>query len=359
MATLGHIVWAFCILLPLIFYSRDKFNYKIAFIFLAANQLTSYAFLIIPFHNLIGSFIWAIPLSLLFTYFSRFTLVKSEKTFPLKLEDEGIREVSWMNSYLVVVAGSIPHYFVDQLFHLEKDLHLWIGIDINFEDTLLWGVNGSFHAVGPLMIIGYIIAFGCILLSLYYFKKGFKDTLKYFIIIIGISLLAIITLGIEIFGGELEIAMLFYMILFILVPSLLLVYVSRDIEDNPRTNLDVPKIKRELLLKIISILCIIASILCLVAGIYAILNASVFAAPLISLLGGGTVAQVTAAVSALGFLLIIISILLLIGSIGLLMKKKAGRYLMLIIFTGLFYFGIPFAVALLLCEKEVKEMFNR
>ena len=264
-----------------------------------------------------------------------------------------------MNSYLVVVAGSIPHYFVDQLFHLEKDLHLWIGIDIDFEDTLLWGVNGSFHAVGPLMIIGYIIAFGCILLALYYFKKGFRDTLKYFIIVIGISLLAIVTLGIETFGGELEIAMLFYMILFILVPSLLLVYVARDIEDKPRTNPDVPKIKRVLLLKIISILCIIASILCLVAGIYAILNASVFAAPLISLLGGGTVAQVTAAVSALGFLLIIISILLLIGSLGLLMKKNAGRYLMLIIFTGLFYFGIPFAVALLLCEKEVKEMFNR
>ncbi len=358
MATLGHLVFAFCVLIPFMIYSRDRFNYKAAFIFLAANQLTSYPYLVIPFHNLIGGLIWAVFLSLFFTYFSRFSLVKSEKGFPIKLVDDGVRAVSWKNAYLLAVAGSIPHYFVDEIFHMEKSLHVWPGIDVPYDAILLWGVGNAVHSVNGLLILGYIIAFGGTLLSLYYFKKGAKASFKFFAIVAGVSLLIVFTLGIEAFGGELEVGMLFQMVLFLFTPLFLLAYVARDIETNPRTTPDVTRIAKPLLLKILAMLSIIASIGCLIVSIGFMIYAETVAKTFILLIGGGILEQVKVAVVLLGVVLLIVAILGTIGSIGLLLKNNACRYLMITIYTGLFYFTFPFGVALFLCENDVKKLFK-
>lgn len=358
MATLGHIVFAFCVLIPFMVYSRDKFNYKVAFIFLASNQLTAYPYLVIPLHNLIGGLLWAAFLAVFFTYFSRFSLIRSKKGFPLKIVDDGIRAVGWKNAYLLAVAGSLPHYFIDEIFHMEKMLHVMPGIDISYDAILLWGVNGAYHGVNGLLIVGYVIAFGGTLVSIYYFKKGAKATFKFFTIIVGVSLIIIFTLGIETFGGELEVAMIFHLVLFVFVPLFLLAYVARDIETNPRTTADKIRIKRALLLKIVAILSIVASIGCLAFAVITMIYAESVAATFILLIGGGVLEEVIIAVVILGVFLLIISILGTIGSIGLLLKNNSCRYLMIAIYTGLFYFTFPFSAALFLCETDVKNMFK-
>ena len=81
-------------------YTKDKFSYKVAFIFLANNIYGPdivYLFFITPFHSILGFALLAIPLSLVYSYSSRFSIKKSEGLFPLKFIDEGIREVDWKN----------------------------------------------------------------------------------------------------------------------------------------------------------------------------------------------------------------------------------------------------------------------
>lgn len=96
MPAFGHLFYAFCLLIPLFFLTKDKFSYKIAFIFLLNNLYGPdmvALFFVTPFHNILGFIVLAIPYSLIFSYGSRFSLVKSEKGFPLKFEDDGKRDL--------------------------------------------------------------------------------------------------------------------------------------------------------------------------------------------------------------------------------------------------------------------------
>ena len=96
-----------CILIPILYYTKNvnQFSYKIAFIFLVNNIFGPDCvalFFITPFHNILGFLILAIPLSLVFSYSSRFSLVKSDEMLPLKVVDDEIREVNWKNSYWLI-----------------------------------------------------------------------------------------------------------------------------------------------------------------------------------------------------------------------------------------------------------------
>ena len=115
MPNIGHIVFGLAFIIPIMYYTKNKFNYKVAFIFLANNFIgpdaaTVFGVMGLEFHNVIGFLLFAIPLALFYTYFSRYSLVKSDKF--LRLQDDGIREINWMNAYCITVAGGLTHFLL-------------------------------------------------------------------------------------------------------------------------------------------------------------------------------------------------------------------------------------------------------
>jgi len=356
MPTFGHVFFGFCMIIPLMFYTKNKFNYKIAFIFLLNNlfgpDLVAY-FFITPFHGILGFLIIAIPYSLVFTYGSRFSLVRSDKGFPLKLEDSGIREINWKTAYCVTAAGGFSHFFIDQFFHWELEMTLFSDLKILHTDILAWS-GIPYHAVSPIMPIGDIIVIITLLLSLYFFKKGYKETFKLFLIVTGLVLVLMIFVSPLVYFGEREYAVILEVTIYIFLPLFLLLYADRNVQDKPRETPDVPKIERKKLVNIVAIISLALAIFFILYSLVAILMTDVIA----SLLGDAT-AQAIAGVITLGVIYLVVAIILLIGSIGLFFKVNICRYLAIAASAFLITFGFPIAIAFFLCEKDVKALFER
>ena len=347
-------------LIPIIYYARDKFSYKVAFIFLINNYLgpdAAQIFVGLPFHSILGFLIFAIPLSLFYSYFSRFSLRKSDGIFPLKLEDDKISEVNWKNSYLLCAGGGISHFFIDQFYHYGTNMNLWDGWSISHDEMLSWG-GPAYHVVDPLMLISYIIILSALLFSLYAFRKGFKETLEFFLIVIGLFIATVLIFGIEAYGGERDVGVLVHSIIYVLIPLFLLMYVARDVQENPITTPDVKKISRELLLKIVFIFSLLIAVLFLALALFALIAPEIISGFLASALNE-PIEKVIPTILLLGLLILIISSILLIGTIGLLFKNNICRYIVMLIFTVFIILAFPFVIVLFLCEEDVKEMFDK
>jgi len=359
MPTFGHIFYGLCLLIPIMYYTKDKFSYKVAFIFLANNifgpDILHYFF--IPyFHNILGYTILAIPFSLVYSYSSRFTLVESDGFFPLKFEDEGLREVNWKNAYLVSVAGGISHFFIDQFYHFEKEMHIWYGIDITHDDMLAWG-GAAYHVLDPLMILGAMIVVITILLSMYYFKKGYKETFKMFLVITALSIFLMLVVSTAVYGGEREFGVMVHSTVYVLIPLFLLMYAARDVQDNPRTNPDVPKIQRKTLIYIVSIISISLALFFLYYAYYIVAHADSIALQRAER-GQQGASEIAASLIIIAYIAGTIALILLIGSVGLLFKINICRYFAIAASCAFFIFGFPLAIALFLCEKDVKALFG-
>ncbi|MBD3254652.1 MAG: hypothetical protein GF383_06140 [Candidatus Lokiarchaeota archaeon] len=361
MPTIGHIIYGLCLIIPILHYSKDeKFNYKVAFIFLANNIFGPdivFLFFITPFHSILGFLILGIPYSLVFSYSSRFSLKKSDmKYFPLKFVDDGIREVNWKNSYLLTSAGGISHFFIDQFFHWEKSMWIWPGISIHHDQMLSWG-GPAYHTATPLIIIGNIIVVSTILLSLFIFTKGSKMS---FLMLISITFLSIfLMLGIttNIYMGERELAVIVFSYLYILIPLYLLMHVAKEVRDHPNQTPDIPKFNRNSLLYVVASISVLISIFFIVYSFFAITYAHIFA----KMLGSSptqSVNDVAYNIVLIGYFVLVLSIILLISSLGLFFKIQICRYIVILLCSYLLIIGFPFAIALFLCENDVRVLFR-
>jgi hypothetical protein len=352
------------------YYTKGKFNYKVAFIFLA-NQIYGpdivFLFIETPFHSILGFAIYAIPLAFVFSYASRFSLIKSEGKFPLKFEDGGTSEINWRNAYLLIMAGTLSHFFIDQFFHFEQTMSIWSmpTISITYDQMLSWG-GAPYHVFSPLMVIGEAIVIIMILLSIYYFRKGSKDTFKAFLTASLFTLVVMILGGVEIGGltaingGERELAVLCVCTIYILIPLFLLMYVARDVQDNPIEELDKPKFERERLLKIVPVIGIIVGVFLVLYGVIAVTLASDLTTLIKGALGNPpefSENDTIIGLTFLGFYYGIIALLLIIGSIGVLFRNNICRYIAIASSLYFFMLGFPLAIALFLCEKDVKAQF--
>jgi len=367
MPTFGHVFYGLCLLIPIFYYTRNKFNYKVAFIFFA-NGLYGpdivWLFFDTPFHSILGFAILALPLALVYSYASRFALKRSDKGFPLKFVDEEISEVKWKNAYILTVAGGISHFFIDQFFHFEESMWIWSwpDISITYDQMLAWG-GPLYHVFDPLMVIGEIIVVATIILSIYYFRKVYKETFKAFVIVTVITFVIMLlgALGIgnltAMFGGERELAVMAFGLIYILIPLFMLMYVARDVEDNPITEPDKPKIPRERLLKIVAALSMIFALFFILYGVIAITLADTLV-DLIHSMTGTTYYNTKTSLIFLGIYYATIASVLFIGSIGLFFKNNFCRYLAIGASTYFFIIGFPLAIALFLCENKVKTMFR-
>ncbi|MFX0187804.1 MAG: hypothetical protein ACFE8A_08715 [Candidatus Hodarchaeota archaeon] len=362
MPTLGHIFYGLCLLIPILYFTKKEvgFNYKVAFIFIINNIFGPdivALFFITPFHSILGFLILAIPLSLVFSYSSRFSLIKSgKKFFPLKFIDEGIREVNWKNAYYITAAGGISHFFIDQFFHWEKEMWIWPGISIHHDQMLAWS-GTAYHVVTPLMIIGDIIVVTTLLLSLYFLRKGVKQTFMLLLIASGLLVFLMLIISTSILMGEREYAVIVFAVVYILIPLSLLMYVARDVRDNPNKIPDEPKINRKSLLYIVATITMALALFFILYAFLAISNSKYIA----SMIGENptqSTDEIATSVVIIGYFFLIVSVILFISSIGLFFKINICRYIVIVICCYFLIFGFPLAIALFLCEKDVKALFG-
>ncbi len=279
-------------------------------------------------------------------------MVRTEKGFPLKLEDSGIREVNWKNAFCATAAGGFSHFFIDQFYHWEKEMMLWPSLAFTQDEMLAWSGN-LYHVMDPLMVIGEAIVVVVILLSFYYFRKGYKETIEVFLIATALSLIFMIFVSTAIYGGEREYAVIVGSTFYTLIPLGLLFYAARDILDHPRTIPDKPTIQRK---KLLNIVATISLLLGLFMTLYALL--AIFMSETIVDLIGGLAVATPQQIQGLGYYYGIIAIIQLVGSIGLYFKIKICRYLVIASSLYFLIFGFPIAIAFFLCEKDVKELFG-
>lgn len=363
MPWIGHIIYGLSFIIPLLYFTKDdekKFSYKVAFIFLVNNFVgpdASHIWVGLPFHNFLGFLIFAIPLSLFYSYLSRFSLNKiGGSKFRFGFVDDEIREVNWKNSYFLCISGGILHKFIDQFYHWDRNVTFWPGLSLNHEDFLSWG-GEAYHVLDPLILIGYIIVILSIVASFYCLKKGFKETFKLFIVITSLSLIVIFTIGVEAFLGEREVGVIFHSILYMLIPFFLLLYTAKDVRDNPNKKVDVPKIKRPLLLKIVAFISIGVALILMAISITSLVQTDIIAFPVADKLGK-SLADTRFTIRFLGFTILFLSGTLLIASIGLFFKNNICRKIAIIINVGLWILAFPVAISLFLSENNVKALFN-
>jgi hypothetical protein len=216
----------------------------------------------------------------------------------------------------------------------------------------LFGLSGvPYHVATPLMIVGEVVVIITIILSIYFLRKGYKETAKLFAIYTALSIILMIVSPLF-FGGEREYAVLIAISIYIFLPFILLVYVVRDVQDHPIETKDEPKIDRTKLANIVGIIGILVAVFLI---LYASL--AIFMADIVAGLIGGTPDLL--GIQIIGIVYGSVALMLLIGSIGLFFKINFFRYLAIISSLYLMIFGFPIAIAFFLCEDRVKELFRK
>ncbi len=360
MPGIAHVIVGLAFIIPWFIYTRNQFNYKVAFIFVINNYLgPDAAWVLDPlvgFHNLFGFAVFAIPLALLYSYMSRFSLERSAHF--VHFIDGGIREVSWKNAYLLVVAGGICHFLIDTFFHLENELDLLPGISLAYTDILTWdGI--AYHDFAAVTVLSWFFVLASLLAVFYCLKKGSKETLELLAVVTIVTATIVLSGGGIVLGGERDIAASFFGLLFIFTPLLFIAYVARDVREHPRTQPDVPKVPRTTILKAISGLLICISVLFLVVAVFAILQ-PLFVVNLIGNEVFPDTVQAMQLIQTVASLILGVASVLLVCSIGLLFKKPWSRGPIVGFTTGLLVAAaFPFAMALFLSEKDVRVKFAR
>lgn len=398
MPGIAHLIFGLFIVVPIMYIAKDRFNYKIAIIFVLNNWIGPdsywpYRFIPLEMHAIISFVLWCIPLALFYSYLSRFSFKRKGHFF--EIIDDGKREVKWRNAYLLCIAGGISHTLIDSLFHLEQSINIFQDYGFPLQSVLWFGIS-PIKGLDTLIILGYVSMISVSLLIIYFLGKNLKNILTFLFSTIGLVFLSFFTLGGAVFGNELEISAILFMGIFIFVPLCLLAYVANDLNEHPVKELETPPMAIESNLKLVALISLIICITFIILSIIGIISPDFFLklfdiggkaqeillsfglliksgfqigeTLIILYLNEFTITDIlTSLTSASGFtneFLFMIGIIVLIcasigaiGSIGLFSKKNIFRYFVIFINIMLFFFVFPFAIVLFLCQKDIKEIF--
>ncbi|MFX0136358.1 MAG: hypothetical protein ACFFDN_22140, partial [Candidatus Hodarchaeota archaeon] len=177
MPGIAHLLFGLFLVIPIMYIAKDRLNWKVAFIFVLNNwngpdSFWPYGFIPFDMHAIISYVIWCIPLALYYSYLSRFSFRRKGNFF--EVVDDGRREVKWRNAYILCIAGGISHTFIDTLFHLGMDIHIFQDWHIPFESVLWFGVSTLKISEG-LIILGYVIMTIVSLFIIYFLNRDLKD----------------------------------------------------------------------------------------------------------------------------------------------------------------------------------------
>ena len=359
---IGHLVFGLFLIIPImLMIPRDRFNWKIAVIFVLNNyhgpdSYWVYRFIPLNMHQIVGYLLWAILLAIYYSYLSRFSIQRTPKFFTVV--DDGKRDISWRNAYLLCVAGGITHTFIDTFFHTGHTIDLFgfewgsynLSFDITFDNLLALG-NLNYHISEALIIVGFIMITAVIVLVMYFLRENFKTIFIYLFAIIGVFMLAHFTLGIEIMGTELDSIVILYTFFIFFIPLILIAFVVKDVAKNP-TNLSKTKSSPQFRLNLVILTTFILTSLFIFLGL-----CGIFAPEIIEeILSLGLANEL---MFGIGLIITIFASVGLIGAIGLVLRRNFGRYFVMFTCILLLFFVFPFVIFLTLNQKDIKELFTK
>ena len=132
------------------------------------------------FHYIIPyATMFAVPLACVYSYISRFTIVRSTKGFSIR--DDGQRTLGWKHAYLLVVAGGMLHNITDSIFRNNMRIKI---MEYMFEPVINTEINHWGESLGilgwntdSLAIAGFAIAILAVYFIMYSLSKGPKAAL--------------------------------------------------------------------------------------------------------------------------------------------------------------------------------------
>ena len=364
MPGVGHLLFGLGVLLPMLYLGRDRkaFHYKVALIYFMNNYIGPDGTHVIgdlvgfDLHALFGFAFYAIPLSLFYSYLSRFSMHKGKSRFSLEIIDVEIREVSWKNAYLLTIAGGISHNMIDFLFHpgFKTDILSPLGYNFTLNDMLAWGWGPSNDSQWtPMAILATLVIIFLIIGGWHFLERGFNDTFKLFLVGCGINSILMIVLGMASQGGEREWGAMFFVSFYIMLPFMFLAIGMKDTIDHPRTGKCIPRVSRKVLFNLVMIVILALFGIIFISGLL-VVTTNFLVDTFSNVLGSAGTLQV------MGWLFMGITAFGIIMTIGVLVRSDASRRIFIIISTILLLFGtIPYAIALLLSENEIKQQFVR
>lgn len=352
MPGIGHLVYGLAMVAGLLYISKNKMNHKVLFIFFVNNYLGPDAAHVYwgPGHTLLGFIAFAIPLSLFYSYLSRFSIQKTRHF--IDVVDDGKREVNWKNAFYATVAGGITHRMIDFLFHPGHHMGLtpFPGIDLSLEEMNNWT---STTGLSPWIVLDMALIVFSIVGTWYAIRDGFKSAIIFLgIIVMAFGIAAIASL-LEVESGENDLSVFLYAGLFNLAPLLLIGHADRETQAHPFTTLAHPRFSRKIIVPLFLVLFTAVICIFFAAGIAATFFTGWFENLIDYSFGGPTGTQIV------GGIFIVLTGIGLAGCIGAFFHAPWGRSIIMVISTLTWYLVIPFGVALLLSEKEVKGWFEQ
>lgn len=355
---LGHFIIGFAIIIPILYYSNGEFNKKVAAIFIINNWMgpdvgQAFGFLEeltgIDFHWFIPWIVFAIPLALVFSYMSRFSIERSDRFF--KIVDDGRKEVSWKNAYLLCAAGGLLHTIADAIFR-----HNTFDSTIKFLDDVVQPTLGDLYFiantgadVGILQLLPFLIMIIIILFAVYIVDRDIKSIIIFFTVFCALTLTLTLVFGDKIVGEEYEVAVVFLSVIFVFLPLMFLFYADKDVRNNPTVAPEKKRISPETGLKIVGIITILLAVALLLLGIIGLTNPSIIQ---------GIVDVGESLIIAIGIVVICCGVALCIAGIGIFLKKKFSRYILMPVCALLVIFVYPLIIFFYLNQNDLKQLFE-
>ncbi len=362
MAFFGHFIVGLSIIIPLYFFNREKFDHKVAAIFIISNWIgpdSAQAYFFLKwdfqtfewdFHYLLPFAIWGVLLAFFFSYVSRFSVVRSEKF--IRIQDDLKKTLNWKNAYFLVLSGGILHTITDTLTRSNFKIKFF---DTFFEPTLFdvqsWGTDLGIQGK-QVQLIAYLIMIILTFLLLFIFHQKPRDVLIYFISLILIILIGGLAIGDGFLGGEYDIGTVFFSILFIFTSFMLLMYVFNDVHKQS-TEVTTEKQNEEPIHRVKK-LYVVSGIVLLVTGLVLALGVLSFLKTdfIIDALNFDEIVY-----TILGITLICIGSLGMFSGVGLMLKLDIARYVTMVLFSFLLIFVFPLAIVFYLAQNDVKVLF--
>jgi len=213
----GHFVIAMSIIIPIYYFNKEKFNYKIAIIFVLNNWIgpdtaQAYFFLPFDFHYLIPYLFWALPMAFFYSYISRFSI--KYKNHKFHIVDDKQKVLNWRNAYLLMVSGGILHTVSDTIFRSNLKFKF---IENIFEPRLPEIQNyglGLGLDFGAVHLLGYLFLIFISFLIFFFFNRNLKDMLLFYSSYIIIVIVSILLLGDDLAGEEFDIGVIFFALIY-------------------------------------------------------------------------------------------------------------------------------------------------
>jgi hypothetical protein len=112
-------------------------------------------------------------------------------------------------------------------------------------------------------------------------------------------------------------------------------------------------------LNIVIIIGIIFALFMIFYGSYVITSTTTLAAQFVFYYPTQNQNELADVILISGYISLVISIVYLVGLIGLFFKSNICRYIVIAISSYLLILAFPFAIALYLCEKDIKPLFRK